>query len=173
MPPHIQQQQQPPVQQRPPMHSAGGPPSNRWGAPVDRRPPPREEQPRDPRAAIQERHRQMAPRPSPQTRREGVFSLFIIFYSLLSLLVERRSSPRRVSPQQVTSPARKREAPPPKREPPPPKRERERSPLREREPREVRSSPAPSKREVDSPPRRRQRIIPRYSFYQPRPLTTE
>ncbi|CAD5218771.1 unnamed protein product [Bursaphelenchus okinawaensis] len=79
----------------------------------------------------------------------------------------RERSPVRRSPQvrKERSPALKRASP--KRETV--KRERERSPRPSREPKT--RTPVPSKgRDADSPPRRRQRIIPRYQCYVPRPF---
>ncbi|CAD5226302.1 unnamed protein product [Bursaphelenchus xylophilus] len=82
----------------------------------------------------------------------------------------RRSPRRERSPVRRSPQVRKERTPPPKRLSP--KREtikRERSPRPSREPRA--RSPVPAKsREADSPPRRRQRIIPRYTCYIPRPF---
>ncbi|KAI6218710.1 BMA-LST-3, isoform h [Aphelenchoides fujianensis] len=130
-------------------------PSGRWGAPHDRVERVVRDDIRDPRIAAAERHRPPIRRPSPRHN-------------------ERRSPPRRSPPRRSHTPTRKGGNLPPRREPPP-KRERERTPpsVRERESREVRRSPVPAKRDAESPPRRRQRIIPRYQCYLPRPLVSD
>ncbi|KAI6200380.1 BMA-LST-3, isoform h [Aphelenchoides besseyi] len=133
-----------------------GAPSGRWGAPNDRVERGIRDDIRDSRMGSSERHRP-ARRLSPPSRRDD------------------RRSPRRSPVLRSTTPPRKGNFPMRNRDPLP-KREREKnSPsVRERrESREPRRSPLPVKRDADSPPRRRQRIIPRYQCYVPRPIVND
>lgn len=91
-----------------------------------------------------------------------------VHYKLYTILARRsRTPPRRNSPRRA-SPYHRRASPPRHAVV---KRERERTPPRERESSIRTRSPTGSiaRRETASPPRRRQRIIPRYTCYIPRP----